>query len=57
MTTSTTEFYELNIDQLDLVSGGDMAIKLAVKAYEDTGKRLVAAVRKPVTQPKCPMQF
>lgn len=53
----TTEFSELNIDQLDRVSGGDMAINLAVKAYEDMGKRLVAAVHKPVTQPKSPMQF
>ena len=56
MSKFTSEFRELNIDQLDSVSGGDMAINLAVKAYEDMDKRLVAAVRKPVTQPTSPLR-
>jgi hypothetical protein len=34
-----------------------MALDIAVKAYEDLGKRLVAAVHQPVTQPTSPMHF
>ena len=32
--TKFDETRELNIDELDSVSGGDMALDLAVKAYE-----------------------
>jgi len=42
---------ELNISDLDNVSGGDMALNLAIKAYEALGKRLVDAVHQPVTSP------
>jgi hypothetical protein len=54
---SNFEDRELDVDQLDSVSGGDMALDIAVKAYEDLGKRLVAAVHQPVTQPTSPMHF
>jgi hypothetical protein len=47
MSRITSEVRELDIDQLDSVSGGDMALNLAIKAYEDLGKRLVAAVHQP----------
>ena len=47
----TNENRELNIADLDNVSGGDMALNLAIKAYEDLGKRLVDAVHQPVTSP------
>lgn len=57
MTGLTNEVCELDIDQLDSVSGGDMALNLAIKAYEDLGKRLVAAVHQPVTQPTSPLHF
>ena len=56
-TTEKTTTRELNIIELDTVSGGDMALNLAVKAYEDLGKRLVAAVHQPLTQPTSPMHF
>jgi bacteriocin-like protein len=46
-----TETRELNIDELDSVSGGDIAIDLAVKAYQALGQRLLDAVHQPVTQP------
>ncbi|MBU6464641.1 MAG: hypothetical protein KGK01_16795 [Bradyrhizobium sp.] len=48
---------ELDIDQLDSVSGGDLALNIAVKAYEDLGKRLVDAVHQPVTQPSVTLHF
>ena len=47
MTELTNEVRELDIDQLDSVTGGDMAIDLAVKAYEALGKRLMDAVHPP----------
>jgi len=51
------EMRELNIDELNGVSGGDMALNLAIKAYEDLGKRLVAAVHQPLTQLTSPLHF
>jgi hypothetical protein len=48
---------ELDIDQLDGVSGGDMALDVAVKAYEALGKRLLDAVHQPVTQPTVTLHF
>jgi len=47
----TNENRELNIADLDNVSGGDMALNLAIKAYEALSKRLVDAVHQPVTSP------
>jgi hypothetical protein len=47
---------ELGVDALEAV-GGDMALNLAIKAYEDLGKRFVAAVHQPVTQPSSPLHF
>ena len=49
MTKVTSATLELRIDELERVSGGDMAINLAVKAYEALGQRLVDAVHQPVT--------
>ena len=57
MNEFTNEVRELDIDQLDSVSGGDLALDIAIKAYEDLGKRVVAAVHQPVTQPTSPMHF
>ncbi|MBU6457720.1 MAG: hypothetical protein KGK16_03590 [Bradyrhizobium sp.] len=57
MSEFTHEDRELDIDQLDGVSGGDLAINLAAQAYEDLGKRLVAAVHQPVTQPSVTLHF
>ena len=57
MSEFTSEVRELNIGQLDSVSAGDMAIDLAVKAYEALGKRLVDAVHQPVTQPTVTLHF
>lgn len=37
--------------ELDAVSGGDMAIDLAVKAYLALQQRLMDAVHQPVTSP------
>jgi hypothetical protein len=37
--------------ELDRVSGGDMAIDLAVKAYLALQQRLMDAVHQPVTSP------
>ena len=51
MSEFSSEIRELDIDQLDSVSGGDMALDVAVKAYEALGKRLLDAVHQPVTQP------
>src|SRR5690348_12623834 len=51
MSELTNEVRQLDIEQLDRVSGGDIAIDLAVKAYEALGKRLLDAVHQPVTQP------
>ena len=44
-----SETHELSIDELDCVSGGDMALNLAVKAYEALGQRLMDAIHQPVT--------
>lgn len=57
MSEITKEPCELDIGQLDNISGGDMALDAAVKAYEDLGKRLVAAVHQPVTQPTTTLHF
>src|SRR4029079_14098244 len=54
---SNFEDRELDVDQLDSVSGGDMALDIAVKAYEDLGKRLVAAAHHPVTEPHSPHEL
>jgi hypothetical protein len=51
MSEFTSEFRELDIDQLDSVSGGDVALDVAIKAYEAMEKRVMDAVHKPVTQP------
>jgi hypothetical protein len=53
----TNDICELSIDQLDSVSGGDMALDLAVKAYEALGKRRLDAVHQPVTQPTVTLHF
>jgi bacteriocin-like protein len=55
--TKFDEARELNIDELDSVSGGEIAIDLAVKAYEALGKRLMDAVHQPVTQPTDTLHF
>jgi hypothetical protein len=47
----TRETRELSIEQLDSVSGGDMALNLAISAYEAMCKRVMDAVHQPVTQP------
>lgn len=47
MNERTHETHELSVDQLERVSGGDMAIDLAVKAYEALGKRLMDAIHPP----------
>jgi hypothetical protein len=57
MAQFTNDIRELDVDALQTVVGGDMALNLAVKAYEDLGKRLVAAVHQPVTQPSSPLHF
>jgi hypothetical protein len=57
MAQFTNDIRELDVHALETVVGGDMALNLAVKAYEDLGKRLVAAVHQPVTQPSSPMHF
>jgi hypothetical protein len=57
MSEFTNEVRELEIEHLDRVSGGDMAIDLAVKAYEALGKRLMDAVHQPVTQPTVTLHF
>jgi hypothetical protein len=57
MTRLTHEVRELDIDHLDAVSGGDIAIDAAVKAYEALGKRLLDAVHQPVTQPTVTLHF
>ena len=57
MSEFTSEVRELDIDQLDRVSGGDMALNLAIKAYEDLGKRLASAVQGPATQPTVTLHF
>jgi hypothetical protein len=57
MSEFTREVRELDIDQLNSVSGGDMALDLAVKAYEALGKRLLDAVHQPVTQPTNTLHF
>jgi hypothetical protein len=54
MTKFTHEARELSIDELDVVSGGDMlnmAIDAAEKYLQGLGKRLDAAVHQPITQP------
>jgi hypothetical protein len=57
MSEFTREVRELDIDHLNSVSGGDMALDLAVKAYEALGKRLLDAVHQPVTQPTNTLHF
>jgi hypothetical protein len=51
MSEFTSEFRELDIDQLDSVSGGDVALDVAIKAYEAMEKRVMDAVHQPVTPP------
>ena len=53
----TNDIRELSIDELDTVSGGDMALDVAVKAYEALGKRLLDAVYQPMTQPTVTLHF
>jgi hypothetical protein len=57
MSEITSEVRGLDVEHLDNVSGGDMAIDLAVKAYEALGKRLIDAVHQPVTQPTVTLHF
>jgi hypothetical protein len=49
MTKFTHETRELSIEQLDGVSGGDMALNLAISAYEAMCKRVMDAVHQPIT--------
>ena len=49
MNERTNGTFELSIEQLENVAGGDMAINLAVKAYEALGQRLMDAIHTPVT--------
>jgi hypothetical protein len=54
MTSFILEARELNIGELEAVSGGDMlnmAIDAAEKYLQGLGKRLDAAVHQPVTPP------
>jgi bacteriocin-like protein len=55
--TKFDDMRELNTDELNNVSGGDLALDIAVKAYEDMCKRIVAAVHQPITQPTSPLHF
>jgi hypothetical protein len=57
MSEFTSEFRELDIDQLDSVSGGDVALDVAIKAYEAMEKRVIDAVHQPVTQPTVTLHF
>jgi hypothetical protein len=57
MSEFSSEVRELDIDQLESVSGGDIALDVAVKAYEALGKRLLDAVHQPVTQPTVTLHF
>jgi hypothetical protein len=57
MSGFTSEVRELDIDQLNSVSGGDVALNAAVKAYEALGQRLLDAVHQPVTQPTVTLHF
>jgi hypothetical protein len=58
MSEYINEVHELDVGQLECVSGGDMALDLAVKAYEAAlGKRLMDAVHQPVTQPTVTLHF
>lgn len=57
MNKFNSEVRELDIDQLDSVSGGDMALNIAVKAYEAMCQRVVDAAHQPITQPTSPMHF
>ena len=50
MTTSIRDISELSIDELHGVSGGDMALDIAVKAYLAMEKRVMEAVH-PSPQP------
>jgi bacteriocin-like protein len=50
--THDDEDRELTINELDTVSGGDMALNAAISAYEALlAKRVMGAVHQPVTQP------
>jgi hypothetical protein len=48
---------ELDIDQLDSVSGGEIAIDAAANAYLALQARLAAAVQGPSTTPKITLHF
>jgi hypothetical protein len=51
------EVRELDIDQLEIVSGGDVALDAAAKAYGQMLDRLAAAVQGPSTTPKITLHF
>jgi hypothetical protein len=57
MNEFTKEVRELDIDQLDGVSGGEIAIDAAVNAYLALQARLAAAVQGPSTTPKVSLHF
>ena len=57
MNEFTCEVRELDIDQLDSVSGGEIAIDIAANAYLALQARLAAAVQGPSTTPKISLHF
>jgi hypothetical protein len=57
MNEFTCEVRELDIDQLDSVSGGEIAIDIAANAYLALQARLAAAVQGPSTTPKTTLHF
>jgi hypothetical protein len=57
MSEFTSKVRELDIDQLDRVSGGEIAIDAAANAYLALQARLAAAVQGPSTTPKITLHF
>ena len=57
MNEFSKEVRELDIDQLDGVSGGEIALDAAVNAYLALQARLAAAVQGPSTTPKVSLHF
>ena len=53
----THDVRELDIEQLDCVSGGEIAIDAAANAYLALQARLAAAVQGPSTTPKISLHF
>jgi hypothetical protein len=57
MNKFTSEVRKLDIDELDGVSGGEIAIDAAANAYLALQARLAAAVQGPSTTPKITLHF